>query len=283
MRPRPHLRLKSKLPPKPLRPRKDKPKYTPEELAELSGRPPRRRYLLVAGSQVYPDIVEHRLGKVRWVKEIGVTARGKGDSRRVVAFVVLEPGRLLRDIEGDLANMANSKLPAYARPQAYAHVESLPRDILGHLNRNALNGGSFDGRIFQRRGGQYRGQGGNGVTITLRNPINEIRFEGVVAFPVMDRRLGDPMGKVRPNEARVVVSHRTNRNSKRGMRVTFLFKGELSAEAKKLQPGDRISVVGKITTEASGRQFVGISFVRVEKDVQRVDPLSTDRVIESLL
>lgn len=272
MNDRPHLRLTTELPETPIK----KSRYKP--------RPPREYKFRINGFTIEPGAVERRLSKVRWVVDIGVTTRGQKEDRRLVAFVVLEKGRLLRDIELDLENMANSHLPAYARPKAYSQVDSLPRDLLGKLKRRTLASGSFDGRIFQRLSGQYKGQCGRGVTISIRNPINEVHFEGVVAFPVMNRRHGDPVGKVRTNEARVIVSHKTSTsNIDPGMRVTFLFKGPLSAEAKKLNPGDRICVTGKITTKFSGRQFIATSFVRVDDKVQRTDLTSTDRVIEQLL
>lgn len=248
------------------------------EALQVKAKPPR---LHCYGRRVDPTIPERRLGTVRWVKDVGVTARGSGDERRLVAFVVMEDGRLLRDVELDLRNVAASSLPAYLRPQAYAQVAALPRHpVLGTLLRHRLREGRFDDRTFQNRLGRFRGK--KGITAVIRNAINEIRFEGVVSRPVEQRRDSDPPAKVRQNEARVTLSHRPPGDAKR-VTVTFSFRGAVAKQVLALEVGERVAIVGRIATDDRSRVFLGVSFAHVEKTVERAGLGNTDSVIEALL
>lgn len=241
------------------------------------------RKLFVLGNSIDPTIPERRLAKVRWVKDIGVTARGQGNDRRLVAFVVLLEGKQLADVELDLKIEAG-KLPAYLRPLAFAQVPHLPRDpVLGHLLRNNLRVGGFDGRTFRLQTGEKK-KSVQRVTATIRNPINKVTFEGVVACAVDNRRDGDPPGKHRHDEARLVLSHRLpGSKSKLGMSVSFVFKGALAKKVAALDVGQRVCVTGKIVTALGGRRFLGVSFQKVNARVERVDSRNSDSVIQALL
>lgn len=245
-------------------------------------KPFRQERLTVAGMRVDPEPIEDRLRKVKWVKDLAVTARGSGDDRRLVAFVVVEPGRLLRDIEEELQAVA-SRMKAYQRPKAFTAVEFLPRDpVRGKLDRRRLASGAFDGRTFQIRAGRYCGK--QGISKVIRNPINEVRFEGIVArAPEFETgRTCAPQFRVRKGETRVSLSH-TLPNSSRRVTVSFIFVGAMSRAARKLEVGARVVISARIITEWSGRQFLATDIQHVEPEVDRASADPIDQVIEALM
>lgn len=241
---------------------------------------PRDPYLIALGHRVDPNRVETVLKTTKWVKDLAVTARGSGRDRRVVCFVVMEPGRLLSDVYSDLVSISNLKLKAWARPAAYTQVQTIPRDpVLGIIDRARIGRGKFDGRHFQTTG-QYKGRSIL-ITAIIRDAINEIRFEGVVARQPDTRRDSDPVGTVRDQYVRVTLSHKLPGASSK-VTATFHFRGRISSRAKSLKIGERILVTAKIESAWRGG-YIATDFERVPGEVERVNLRSTASVIEALL
>lgn len=216
---------------------------------------------------VNPERVEAVLNTVRWVKETGVSARGIGEQRRLVAFVVMEEDRLLRESIDDLEQAKNSRLQAYMRPAIFVQVDHLPKDGLGHIRRDLLAKGSVEDRQFKAPRRQLNI--GTLKFAVIQDPINRVSFEGAVAFPPKVERKG----------AVVVVLAHKERGSRHVKRVTFRFpKG--SKEALELVQEERVVVTGIIDRWGS---YKGLEIHHVTERTRRMVTAETEDVMASLL
>lgn len=243
---------------------------TMEAQSTSASAPPRFR-LQCYGRHVDPYPIENYLRKVRGIVDCALSARGKGDSRRLVAFLVLEQGRILRDVQGDLDH-AVSRLRAWQRPQLFDHVEHLPRNGLGHLRRDLLRTAKVDGRglRFRRPPSKDNLRPGRSLaSIRLGDPVNLIYFEGAVGW--------EPI--VRPNkEVLLVVAHQSGRHV-RSVRFHVKRGQRCYGVAQSLQKGQRVVVTGKF-----GRYYLYATRVDVVDPKAGEGSMGTaDQVVARLL
>lgn len=104
--------------------------------------------IITAGYNVYPREVEDVIREHEGVVDIAVV--GLPDptwGETVAAFVVLRGG--LAEFEPELVALVEERLAAYKRPRRWVALESLPRNAMGKVQRDALrdSAGRGDGRM----------------------------------------------------------------------------------------------------------------------------------------
>jgi len=93
--------------------------------------------IISGGYNVYPTEVETCLDRLETVAESAVVGLPHPDlGEAVVAFVVLQPGRALR--EDDLAEAFEGRLARFKQPKRILVVDALPRNALGKVEKAAL-------------------------------------------------------------------------------------------------------------------------------------------------
>jgi amino acid adenylation domain-containing protein len=90
----------------------------------------------IRGFRIEPGEVEIALAAHPDVQECVVIARGSGEERRLVAYVVPRSGRTPG--HGELRDFLKGSLPEHMLPSAFVSLEALPLTVNGKLDRRAL-------------------------------------------------------------------------------------------------------------------------------------------------
>jgi pyochelin synthetase len=109
-------------------------RYLPDGNIEFLGRDDAQ--VKVQGYRIELGEVEAALGKYPGVRSKAVIAEGARESRRLVAYLSVEPGRAPTD--DDLRRFLRQKLPAYMVPSAFVILDRLPLTANGKVDRKAL-------------------------------------------------------------------------------------------------------------------------------------------------
>ncbi len=109
----------------------------------------------VRGFRIEPGEVEAALSGMPGVREATVVAREHGDERRLVAYVVAEPGRTVSP--ADVRTWLRDRLPEYMVPAAVVALESIPLTANLKVDHRALpapgwRAGGEDARVDPRTG-----------------------------------------------------------------------------------------------------------------------------------
>jgi malonyl-CoA/methylmalonyl-CoA synthetase len=98
-----------------------------------------KELIIVGGTNVTPGEIEKVLGKSSDILECAVTSLPDLDlGEKIVACIVVKQMNNLKQLELALKEICQKELAAYKRPKEYFFIESLPRNIMGKLERNKL-------------------------------------------------------------------------------------------------------------------------------------------------
>ena len=93
--------------------------------------------IISGGSNIYPREVEEVLVGHPGVSEVAVVGRPHPDwGEEVVAFVVVQPGLRVSEVELDAVCLAN--IARFKRPKSYVFVDALPKNNYGKVLKTAL-------------------------------------------------------------------------------------------------------------------------------------------------
>jgi amino acid adenylation domain-containing protein/non-ribosomal peptide synthase protein (TIGR01720 family) len=90
----------------------------------------------IRGFRIEPGEIEAELARHPALQECVVLARGSGEERRLVAYVVPRSGRALG--HGELRDFLKETLPEHMLPSAFVSLAALPLTVNGKLDRGAL-------------------------------------------------------------------------------------------------------------------------------------------------
>jgi amino acid adenylation domain-containing protein len=111
-------------------------RFLPDGNLELLGREDLQ--VKIQGHRIELGEVETALGRSPRVRAAAVVADGPRGRRRLVAYVVPEPGEASGNLESALAEHLREQLPAYMVPARFVVLESLPLTSNGKVDRRAL-------------------------------------------------------------------------------------------------------------------------------------------------
>lgn len=98
-----------------------------------------KELIIVGGSNVTPGEIEAVLEKNPLVLECAVTSVVDIDlGEKIVACIVTDNKVDLKALEDSLIKACQEQLASYKRPKKYCFLDSLPRNIMGKLERNKL-------------------------------------------------------------------------------------------------------------------------------------------------
>ena len=128
----------------------DRVRWTDEGRLEILGRVDQQ--VKVRGFRIELGEIEAALAGHPAVREGVVAARGEGEDRRLVAYVVGRPGAELS--EAELREYLGASLPRYMVPSVFVELDALPKTPTGKVDRRALPApsGSRLGRTGARLG-----------------------------------------------------------------------------------------------------------------------------------
>jgi thioesterase domain-containing protein/aryl carrier-like protein len=109
-------------------------RYLPDGNIEFLGREDFQ--VKISGHRVELGEVEVALGQEQGIKAVVASAIGPRGAKRLIAYVVPEPGRALS--EAELSRALARKLPAYAVPSRILTLDSLPLTSNGKVDRRLL-------------------------------------------------------------------------------------------------------------------------------------------------
>ncbi len=112
----------------------DRGRYRPDGFLELLGRLDEQ--VKIRGVRVEPSEVEAALATHPAVREVAVAAHDDRGERRLVAYLVLEPGAQVADRE--LRAGLRERLPEAMVPGAFVRLDRLPLTASGKVDRRAL-------------------------------------------------------------------------------------------------------------------------------------------------
>jgi amino acid adenylation domain-containing protein len=110
-------------------------RYRPDGTVEIAGRADRQ--VKVRGFRIEPGEVESALRAHPSLRDAAVLARGEGDARRLVAWVVPSSAEAGADVDALRAHLA-AALPEWMVPSAFVSLDALPLTPNGKLDRAAL-------------------------------------------------------------------------------------------------------------------------------------------------
>ena len=90
----------------------------------------------IRGHRIELGEIEAVVGAHKSVKQVVVFPAGSGDERRLVAYVVLNPGEPLTVSE--LRRVAKERLPVYMVPSFFLQLSHIPLTANGKVDRRAL-------------------------------------------------------------------------------------------------------------------------------------------------
>ena len=109
--------------------------YLPDGNLEFIGR--KDTQVKLRGYRIELGEIEAVLNQQEEIREAVVVVREiAGDDKRLVAYVVLQPGQTIKDEE--LKRLIKKRMPAYMVPTAFVQLEKLPLTSNGKLDRAAL-------------------------------------------------------------------------------------------------------------------------------------------------
>ncbi|MGM9515633.1 non-ribosomal peptide synthetase, partial [Roseateles sp. DB2] len=116
-------------------------RYLPDGNLEFLGR--NDHQVKIRGFRIEPGEIQSRLAEHPEVREAAVIVReDKPGDKRLVAYVVMQPGQGAAQEPGELAAQLRTylarQLPEYMVPAAYVSLEAMPLNANGKLDRKAL-------------------------------------------------------------------------------------------------------------------------------------------------
>jgi acyl-coenzyme A synthetase/AMP-(fatty) acid ligase len=92
----------------------------------------------IRGFRIEPEEIESALARHEAIRQVVVHPQGEGLEKRLVAYVVFEPGHGLTSTE--IRRFLRSRLPAYMIPNLVVELPELPLTSSGKVDRKALPG-----------------------------------------------------------------------------------------------------------------------------------------------
>ena len=111
-------------------------RWLPRGVLDFHGR--RDTQVKLRGFRIELGEIEAALASHLAVREAVVEVRDSAAGRRLVAYVVPEPGRLADDPAAELGLYLGERLPAYMTPAAWVVLDELPLTANGKVDRRAL-------------------------------------------------------------------------------------------------------------------------------------------------
>ncbi|HEX6909623.1 MAG TPA: condensation domain-containing protein, partial [Longimicrobium sp.] len=108
-------------------------RYRPDGVAEIAGRADQQ--VKIRGFRIEPGEIEAVLRAHPSVRDTAVVARGEGDAKRLIAYVVAEGGAPTADT---FRAHLKGQVPDYMVPAAWVFLDALPLTPNGKVDRRAL-------------------------------------------------------------------------------------------------------------------------------------------------
>ena len=237
------------------------------EAVKESGEKPRGG-ISIYGHRTPPEEIEAVFRKVPWIADCAVTTRRNpvNKKRVLVMFVVPIEGKTMADLLIPLFAYAEKYLKPWQRPRKFAGTNMIRRDKDGKILRACLLVGRFEGRIFRAPSTRKRPAP---KTIVVRDPLNEIHFEGVLRYD-----LGPPKKR---GLRTLPLSHTPVGGQP--INVTFHASQHVLKNLD-LKSGDRVAVQAHFC----GHRQLRVTQIEFLKDsVKRVPLRKVEDVVERLL